>query len=219
MMNKQSDIEKIRRKEKEFNFRRAEILSVAEKVFATNGFYSATVADIAHASGFAVGTLYQFFQSKEELYMTMVTEKMNLMYEEMRQAAGKMTDPVAKLRGLILFFLQFVESNLDFCNLFFRGEAAAVSEGGNSLRNRMVEEYIRQTGFIEGIIRQGVAQGVFVPCNARDLSFALFGMIRGVIFAWMLDAGNAPLTARESFILDIFLKGVSAKKEEKGNDP
>ena len=57
-------MEKAKRKEREFNMRRAEILEHAEKIFAVKGFYNATVAEIAGASGFAIGTLYQFFKKR-----------------------------------------------------------------------------------------------------------------------------------------------------------
>ena len=58
-------MEKSKRKEMEFQLRRTEILSQAEKIFAAKGFHNATMAEIASASGFATGTLYQFFEGKE----------------------------------------------------------------------------------------------------------------------------------------------------------
>ena len=54
------------------------------KIFAAKGFHNTTVAEIAGASGFAVGTLYQFFESKEQLYTAMLTEKLNMMYSDVR---------------------------------------------------------------------------------------------------------------------------------------
>ena len=82
---------KTERKEREFNMRRAEILKQAEKVFATKGFHNVTMAEIADASGFSIGSLYQFFKGKEDLYITMISEKLDLMYAEVRkaQAAGQ----------------------------------------------------------------------------------------------------------------------------------
>ena len=56
------------RKEREFNTRRAEILEQAEKIFAAKGFHDVTMAEIAGASGFSIGALYQFFKGKEHLY-------------------------------------------------------------------------------------------------------------------------------------------------------
>ncbi|MGZ6223492.1 MAG: helix-turn-helix domain-containing protein, partial [Syntrophales bacterium] len=65
-------MEKSKRKEMEFQLRRTEIISQAERIFAAKGFHNTTMAEIANASGFATGTLYQFFEGKEALYNVMV---------------------------------------------------------------------------------------------------------------------------------------------------
>src|SRR4030043_2044199 len=91
-----SAMEKERRKEREFNLRRTEILEQAARIFAAKGFHSATVADIANASGFAIGTLYQFFESKEKLYAAVLTEKLGMMYAEVKKAVEKEERRVGK---------------------------------------------------------------------------------------------------------------------------
>ena len=67
--------EKISRKEREYLAHREEILSAAEKVFAAKGFFSTTMSDIAREAEFGTGTLYKYFKSKEELYFTLIDEK------------------------------------------------------------------------------------------------------------------------------------------------
>ena len=84
-------VEKPSRKEREYLVRREEILKAAEKVFAQNGFYNSTVAEIAKESEFAIGTLYQYFANKEELYYTMMIEKFDLLYRTLQEAVGKST--------------------------------------------------------------------------------------------------------------------------------
>ena len=49
-------------------FRRAEILDAARTVFASNGFDTATVDDIALAAGVAKGTIYLYYPSKRDIY-------------------------------------------------------------------------------------------------------------------------------------------------------
>ena len=85
-------MERLERKKREFNMRRAEILKQAEKVFATKGFHNVTMAEIASASGFSVGSLYQFFEGKENLYTTMISEKLDLMYADIRKATNAAKD-------------------------------------------------------------------------------------------------------------------------------
>ena len=202
------DKEKSKRKEKEFNFRRSEILAEAEKVFAAKGFYSATMADIAQASGFAVGSLYQFFPSKEELYLTMVNEKMDLMYSSLVIAAEGETGTAEKLRALINAYFRFVENNLDFCNLFFRGSVANLSSGATTLRDRIFEDYVKQAGYIENIIKSGIKAGEFKGLDSRTASFMISGMVRGIIFDWMMTGRPGPLEEKTSAVLGVFLHGV-----------
>ena len=98
---------KAQRKEREFNLRRSEILEQAEKIFAAKGFHNTAVAEIAEASGFAVGTLYQFFPSKEQLYISMLTEKLNMMYSAIRESTAKETDIIKKIEAPGCFSVPF----------------------------------------------------------------------------------------------------------------
>jgi AcrR family transcriptional regulator len=208
-------MDKSKRKEKEFNYRRSVILLEAEKVFAARGFHTATMADIAGASGYAVGTLYQFFESKEKLYMSMIGEKMALLYDNMTAAAEGETDAIMKLRALILSYFQFFEDNIDFCNLFFRYDTASLSDGRIFLRNQMFEEFVRQSRYIDGILSEGVGKKLLKSMNAEDMSFAMSGMIRGMIFGWMMNERRESLTDKATLIMDTFLHGFLLAEDTK----
>jgi AcrR family transcriptional regulator len=54
---------------------RKQIFDVAMGLFRKRGFHETTMAQIAQASGFSIGSLYHFFRGKEELYSLMVMEK------------------------------------------------------------------------------------------------------------------------------------------------
>ena len=56
------------RRERERAQHRCEILDAAERVFVSKGYEAATVEEIAKGAEFSVGTLYQFFAGKRELY-------------------------------------------------------------------------------------------------------------------------------------------------------
>ncbi|PKN81346.1 MAG: hypothetical protein CVU51_14235 [Deltaproteobacteria bacterium HGW-Deltaproteobacteria-1] len=115
-------MEKQQRKKREFNMRRTAILSAAEKIFSEKGFHNVTVAEIAMASGFSTGYLYQFFKGKEHLYTTMISEKLTFMYQSIEQKVASVKDLHGKLAAIIVAQLQFVEKNAAFCRIFLRGE-------------------------------------------------------------------------------------------------
>lgn len=62
------------RKERERLYKRQEIISAARMVFASRGFAAATLDEIAERAEFGKGTLYSYFESKEELFETVIAD-------------------------------------------------------------------------------------------------------------------------------------------------
>jgi AcrR family transcriptional regulator len=196
------------RKEREYQLRREEILLQAEKVFSVKGFRSATMLEIATASGYAVGTMYRIFEGKEHLYTTMVIEKLGQMIGLIRDAVAAEGSVIGKVRALVEAHFAFVENNADFCRLFTLGEAMAVSESMTLLRERMIGTYIEHILFIEDFIAVGIRSGVLKDMEPRAAAAALVGMINAYTFDWILTPGDRSLCARIGNVLDIFTKGV-----------
>jgi AcrR family transcriptional regulator len=206
-------MEKLARKEREFKARRTEILEQAEKIFATKGFHNVTMAEIANASGFSIGSLYQYFAGKEDLYTSMLGEKLDWMYGQIREKVKATEGIVEKIETIIAVHFQFVENNADFCRLFLRGEDAALSEALTSLRKKMLDDYIQHLTFIEKELESAVESGFLRSLPPRDIAGVLFGLIRSQSIDWMLMSTSTSLTSKKDFILDIFLEGV--RKHEK----
>lgn len=62
------------RKERERQFKREEIVAAARLIFAKQGFNSATLDEIADEAEYSKGTLYNYFDSKEELFETVIAD-------------------------------------------------------------------------------------------------------------------------------------------------
>ena len=200
------------RKEREFNTRRAEILEQAEKIFAAKGFHDVTVAEIASASGFSIGSLYQYFKGKDHLYSTMISEKIDLMYDKIHQEVISTKSLADKIATLIDAQLQFVENNADFCRIFLRGENEVLSEMMTSIRQKLIDDYYQHLSFIEKILKSGIKSGLLRSLPPREMAGALSHLIRAASVDWLLVPSKEPLSSKTTFILDIFLHG--AKKHE-----
>jgi AcrR family transcriptional regulator len=61
-------LDRARRAEIARAVRREEILDAARRVFAERGFKGTTIADIAEGTGIALGTVYLYFASKDEVF-------------------------------------------------------------------------------------------------------------------------------------------------------
>src|SRR4030042_2588969 len=201
-------MEKERGKEREFNLRRTEILEQAARSFAAKGFHSATIAEIANASGFAIGTLYQFFESKEKLYAAVLTEKLGMMYAEVQKAVEKEPDLLRKIEILVTSQFRFVENNTEFCSIFIRGDYLSLSEGSMELRERMIKDYAVYFSFVEGVMRKGIRAGLLKKMEPSLMADALMGIINSYASKWLIAAGGPSLMFNVQPVVDIFLGGV-----------
>lgn len=206
-------MEKTARKEREFKARRAEILKQAERIFSAKGFYNVTMAEIANASGFSIGSLYQFFEGKENLYTSMLTDKLDLMYGMIRERIAAASGTIEKIDTAIAAHFEFVERNIDFCRLFLRGESTAPTEVMTSLRQKIIDGYSEHLAFVENELKSGIKDGSLKALPARQMAEFLLGVIRSSAIDWMLFPDKSSLAEKKDFVLKVFLRGV--QKNEK----
>jgi AcrR family transcriptional regulator len=103
------------------------MLDAAGRAFASRGFHAASMDAIAEAAGISKPMLYNYFGSKEGLYIAYVERSGQALLESMR-AAGSATSPAGeRLHGGILAFLTYVDEHRSGWEVLYR-EAAA--QGG-----------------------------------------------------------------------------------------
>ncbi len=109
------------RKERERHFKRQEIVAAARLVFAMQGFSAATLDDIADEAEYSKGTLYNYFESKEELFETVIADVVD---EFVEIATEHCTDTERGLRDSYLSFardlLRHLFANVGIYSLVMR---------------------------------------------------------------------------------------------------
>ena len=89
------------RRAREKQRRRAEILDAAERVFHEKGYRPATTDDLAGAAGVSVGTVYNFFGSKEGLYAEVLRRIARELLARVKQDILTKGDPEEAIERLI----------------------------------------------------------------------------------------------------------------------
>lgn len=69
------------------------ILNAGVRIFAQRGFLKATMAEVAQAAGISTGNIYRYFDSKESLFVTLVTPEFvdkfrQLVYRRVEALSG-----------------------------------------------------------------------------------------------------------------------------------
>jgi len=88
--------------------KREKILRAAIEVFAKKGYFSSRMTDVAHRANVADGTLYLYFDGKEDLLHSIFDHVLSLFIERVQDEVEGVEDPVEKLRLLIQMHLELL---------------------------------------------------------------------------------------------------------------
>ena len=114
--------------------RRSQLLDVAGRLFAEQGFHGLSMEQLADAAGVSKPVLYQHFPSKRELYLALVNDAVEELNAHVRNALEGTTDNQARVTGAISAYFDFV-GDQRFALLFGTAELndsdvrASVEEG------------------------------------------------------------------------------------------
>ncbi len=201
------EIEKIGRKEREYLAHRQEILSAAERVFAAKGFFPTTMSEIAHEAEFGTGTLYKYFKSKEDLYFTLIDEKVAEINQLVMAELSKKVSALERIEKALRLQFEFIERNRDFFRIYIsersRFEWTVKDDLGKGIHDKMVA-YIEA---LSQVMKQGVKEGEFNPADPMDLAHALVGIVNSLVFEWLISPKHYPLISKMETALEIFLRG------------
>ncbi|MFO7535661.1 MAG: TetR/AcrR family transcriptional regulator [Kiritimatiellia bacterium] len=181
------------RKERERETHRLAITRAAETVFSRKGFHGATVEEIAHEAGFAVGTLYNFFKSKDELYASVIVSHHETLLPRFDAIIAGPASPSKTITALTDLILANFSEHKEFIRIFFEsssgGPNAAAKHPGAELR-RFHAHY---TESLRDLFRKGVRIREFVELDPLLLAFCYEGFIGALVRYWAAGDFKEPL--------------------------
>jgi AcrR family transcriptional regulator len=107
--------------------RESRMLEAAGETFASQGFHDASMDTIAAAAGISKPMLYNYFGSKQGLYVAYVERSGELLLQRMRDAAPPDAPAAERLRAGILAFLTYAQEHSPGWAILHR---EALAQGG-----------------------------------------------------------------------------------------
>jgi AcrR family transcriptional regulator len=104
-------------------FRTAELVAAARRVFSQRGFHKATMGEIAKIAGVAKGTIYLYYPSKQAAYWAAMEQGILGMLEATRRSMEVAGTVEAKIRTFIDCKIAYFEQNRDFSRFTFPSSA------------------------------------------------------------------------------------------------
>ena len=185
------------RKVRDRELRQKEILNAASKVFIEKGFMKTTMYDIALEVGLSKPTLYQYFKTKDEIYMSLmipVIENINnglkLVYD---RVVGKgYTDGAELINDMLDSFLKAFYEDPEVFVTFMLGQETGIV--------RVLDEDARKNIIINGrmgydlgrkILSSAINQKLIKEVNIYSLADVIWGMFWGILHLSLIKSQNS----------------------------
>jgi AcrR family transcriptional regulator len=160
--------------------RRDQLLLVARAIFAERGFQATTMDDIAKEAGFTKPILYQYFESKTDLYREIVAQTATKLLASLSTAVSSEPSPRAKIEVAFRVYFDMVVGETDAFRILFihshEGETAA------ELRN--LEAGL--VSFVEPYIDISISDD-----HRQQLAAGVVGIAEGAAAAWLYQQAAA----------------------------
>ncbi len=188
---------RLSRRERERSMHRQQMLEAAERVFVRDGYRGATIERTAQEADFAVGTLYNFFKSKEELFGEVITKLASEVLALLEEKVFNEADPLAALEALIDVRLTFPLKHRGFARVFFEAAPGAAVDLSSSLPDGCRELYDRYVRSVVGILESGMRSGVFRAEDPLYVTLCLEGVFRNLGVYWIKETTEVQAEAVE----------------------
>ena len=175
--------------------KRDSILAAAQKVFTARGYHSARTAEIARMAGVAEGTLYNYFGSREAIFISLFETRWQDFTDRVRRRIFGIDDPSDKLKAIFGEALKLFTLNKSLAQMFLLES----TPGGLFLDGTVAHRVADFLDLIEEIIEDGKASGKYHPgLDARAARMVIFGTVQGILLSRVL-ADKASADVRKRF--------------------
>ena len=186
---------------------RSSLRASAELVFTRAGFHATKMSDIARGAGVAVGTLYNYFGSKQEIFQEIFVERSRDFHARLEPALQEHS-PCARLARVVHTSLEYIDRHGALFAMF-------VERGGNAeydlerIGGEVVDaEYQRFLRLLSQLIEAAVEVGELrADVSATTMVAALSGAMNGATYAWLKRRRRGRLSAAGDDLLTLFLSG------------
>jgi len=191
--------------------RRSQILDAALTVFSSKGFHATNVSDVAAQAGVSQGTIYWYFDSKEELFTAAMLSVLTDFGQEALASLEVCETASEKLRALGQRMEEFV-GRVEGISIMFLGYWASSSSREEAGRF-WVDVLVEYKDIIVDIIEEGVGNGEFRPVDAEALVWALMAAYDGLA-AYMMLMPDMDVGGVSQALVETLLAGLTGGSAE-----
>jgi AcrR family transcriptional regulator len=154
------------------------LLDAAEEVFGRKGYHETTLREVAELADFSVGSVYSFFENKDDLFRQIFLRRGAEFMPEMRAVlADTELDPIEQLHRLVDFQVSWFRRRPHFGRLYLRHSNAAVPSSDAEVDRAIADNYEESMRLQADLFRRGQASGALREGDPEVLARLFSGLM------------------------------------------
>jgi AcrR family transcriptional regulator len=188
---------------------RNKILKSAFHLFSKNNYHAVSMIQIAKGAEISKGTLYWYFDSKEELFRETAVNGMDYFYELFEEIAVKEISSDKKIRILVKCVFKTLIEHLDMLEVF-RNNVELIS---SDFKDAIESKHKKNIKIVSQIVKQGIEEGLIRSGNPTDMAALILSVLFTPQTKEILD-NDEKVEDKINFLYDFIMNGISRKEQQ-----
>jgi len=200
---------RLTRRERERLRHKEDILEVALRLFSRKGFHNVSMQQIAEASEFAVGTLYNFFDSKESLFSALIRSCAHRISDILVPILDEKTDEKQKIVNYIEAYKQIIQDHAPSIKLYLSQNfpSALTLRADVEPETDAIREVFQEK--LSGIFKSGMRKGIFRDIDPWITTLSLSAVLESFVFSVIKSPRKISIEDGISRIKELFFTGIA----------
>ncbi len=169
------------RRSREKAERRQQILDAARHLLFQKGLAATSVNQIARTAELSIGTVYFYFENKEDIFAALQAEGLEILHREVMAACRPTATPEARLASIAAAYYHFSDAHKNYFDVIHYFLSATDVVFSPAVKQQIDRHGQRILRLVATVITDGIAADRFRPVPARRYALLFWGMIHGLI--------------------------------------
>lgn len=175
--------------EKEKADKKALILDAAREIFLEKGYYPTTSEEIARRAGVGKGTIYQYFESKKEIFLEMQIGYMDAYSKNISTCIHADASLQENIHSLVRSHLDHIDILVKYHKTILNDFPKVMTQ--HELKDPRLQEIKAKMEYtFAGMVDQAIAQGEMRPLSQPAVIYLISGLFMGLAHYLMSEEAN-----------------------------
>ena len=184
------------------------ILDTAKKMFGRYGLRKTSIDEIARMARVAKGTIYNYFGSKDQVYLEVLRREVNEIMEKVSFSVDQEISPNDKLATFARAKFKYMRQAINILNLDREGTENLLPNA-EEIRSDFFE---REVNLIQSILKEGIEKGVFHIHDILLTAKAIAHSLRGFELNWLVQESQERIEHYLDELMNVLFCGMMSEK-------